>query len=199
MNLKPPTTQSEIVYSKPIEGLGEMQLRPLDLKNDMAIIHSWVTQPYAQYWGMQDYTLEQVTNAHKELLARDHYEIFIGVLDGEAIFMMERYKVSEDILSDYYEALESDYGMHILVAPAKKRIPDFTWSVFSTVMDFMFSHPLTQRVVVEPDVRNEKIHKLNKRAGFQYQEDIKLPYKTASLAWCTKNNYQEALEKLKQS
>ncbi|MCG8318237.1 MAG: acetyltransferase [Cytophagales bacterium] len=190
-------TDSAVTFAKQVPGLGEIRLRPLDLENDMRTIHGWVIQPYAVYWGMQEFSLEQVKQAHKELLTRDQYEIYLGLLNGNTIFMMERYKASEDMIGQFYEVQPGDYGMHILVAPAQKRIPDFTWNVFSAVMDFMFSHPHTDRVVVEPDVRNEKIHVLNRRAGFQYQGNIKLPGKTASLAWCTRADYLAALENLK--
>ena len=106
---------------------------------------------------------------------------------------MERYKASEDVIAKHYDALENDYGMHILVAPAEKKIPQFTWHVFSTVMTYFFSLPFVNRVVVEPDMNNEKIHVLNKKAGFEYQKNITLSHKVASLAFCTK----EAFEKVK--
>ena len=183
----------ESIYSKSITGLGDFHFRPLDLYSDMVMIHDWVTQPYAVYWGMQGYSLEQVKAAHEILLNRAGYNIFIGVFNDRPVFMMEQYKTSEDQIGSYYEVKEGDYGMHLLVAPAEKYIPGFTWHIFCSVMEFMFSNTDTDRVVVEPDVRNEKIHVLNKRAGFQYQKIIKLPHKTASLAWCTRAGFQKAL------
>lgn len=60
-------------------------------------------------------------------------------------------------------------------------------------MDYMFSRPEVRRVVVEPDVRNEKIHVLNKRAGFRYQHTIDMGHKTAWLAFCQREDYQHAL------
>lgn len=54
----------------------------------------------------------------------------------------------------------------------------------------MFSDARVSRIVVEPDVRNEKIHILNKRAGFEYQQIIDLPNKTAYLGFCTREQYE---------
>ncbi|ORM81024.1 hypothetical protein HA44_09880 [Mixta gaviniae] len=82
--------------------------------------------------------------------------------------------------------------MHILIAPAEKPVAQFSWQVFSTVMDYLFSLPQVRRVVVEPDVRNEKIHRLNKRAGFRYQHTIDMGHKTAWLAFCQREDYQQA-------
>jgi RimJ/RimL family protein N-acetyltransferase len=83
--------------------------------------------------------------------------------------------------------------MHILIAPPRERLPDFTWHVFTVILDFLFSDPAVERIVVEPDANNDAIHRLNRRAGFRYQGNIPLPEKTASLAFCTREDYQAAL------
>lgn len=186
------SSDSKVVFRRAIAGLGEVCFRPLDIGKDMRTIHSWVTQPYAVYWGMEGFEFKKTVAAHKELLERSDYDIFIGMLNDQMIFMTERYKASGDLIASYYDAQEGDFGMHLLVAPPEHRIPGFTWYVFSSVMDFMFSDARVQRVVVEPDVRNEKIHKLNRKAGFKYHGEIELPHKKAALAFCEPNDYKEA-------
>ncbi|CAL2078180.1 Alcaligin biosynthesis complex, short chain [Tenacibaculum sp. 190524A02b] len=186
------------VFSKKIVGIGVITLRPLNLKKDVEIIHNWVTQPYAKYWDMLTSTKEEVLQAYKELDENPHHHVYIGTLDDEPIFLMERYKASEDIIGELYNARLNDYGMHVLVAPVQKRIPKFTWHVFSTIMDYFFSLPYVERVVVEPDENNDKIHVLNKKAGFVYQGTIQLPNKVAALAICTREDYEKATEALKE-
>ncbi|MBG6130209.1 hypothetical protein IWQ47_001708 [Aquimarina sp. EL_43] len=181
------------VFSRTIKELGDIHLRLLDIEKDIEIIHDWVTRSYATYWGMQEYTLEEVRLAYQEIIESDHHDAFIGVLNNQPIFLMERYLAVKDPISACYEAKEGDCGMHILVSPIKKKIPNFTWHVFSTILEYLFSDPQTNRIVVEPDVRNEKIHVLNKRAGFQYHKEIELPHKTAALAFCNKKDYKKAL------
>ena len=110
----------------------------------------------------------------------------MGFFNGKPAFLVEFYKAKEDRIGAYYEAGEGDYGFHILMAPVEKRIPDFTFHVFKVIMDFMFSEDKVERLIVEPDARNEKIHVLNKRAGFEYQGVVELPEKTAHLAFCTR-------------
>ncbi|TSE10388.1 MULTISPECIES: GNAT family N-acetyltransferase [Aquimarina] len=184
---------SKPIFSKTIHGLGDIHLRFLDLENDIETVHDWVTRPYASYWGMQEYPLEEVRIGYQEIIESDYHDAFIGILDNQPIFLMERYQVSEDPISTYYDVKKGDIGMHILVSPPQKKIPNFTWHIFSTILDYLFSDIQTERIVVEPDVRNEKIHVLNKRAGFQYHKEIQLPHKKAALAFCKRSAYKKAL------
>ncbi|GAA4270787.1 GNAT family N-acetyltransferase [Aquimarina gracilis] len=187
--------KTEIVFSKHCEGLGELQIRNLDHKNDLKIIHDWVTQPYAKYWGMQKFTLAQVEKEYKEIEARQHHHVRIGMLHDLPIFLMEYYDPKSDVISNHYRVMPGDVGMHILVSPAKKKIPKFTWKVFTTVMDFLFSNSTTKRIVVEPDIANEKIHVLNSKAGFTYLKKVQLPHKIAKLGVCTRKDYEHAIKK----
>ncbi len=43
------------------------------------------------------------------------------------------------------------------------------------VLDRLFADPGVERVVVEPDARNHKIHVLNARLGFQPAGEVALP------------------------
>ncbi len=180
---------SEAVFKKEIIGLGEISIRPIELKNDINTLYSWVKKPYAKYWGMLEQSKEEAFKAYQELEENPHHHTYIGMLNDEPIFLMERYKASEDVIAKHYNALENDYGMHILVAPAEKKISQFTWHVFSTIMEYFFSLSFVNRVVVEPDMNNEKIHVLNKKAGFIYDKNITLEDKIASLAFCTREDF----------
>lgn len=185
-----------IVFSRTIENFGTIHLRHLDFDSDINTIHLWVTNPYAKYWGMLDSTLAEVRSEYETLVSRKDYDVFVGVYNGVPIFLMEKYKASTDRVAEYYTAKNTDYGMHILVAPSEEKITGFTWNVFSTVLEYFFQLPEVERVVVEPDVRNEKIHKLNKKAGFVYQKEIELPEKTAALAFCEVEDYKIAKKAL---
>ncbi|MDU4290371.1 GNAT family N-acetyltransferase [Mixta calida] len=170
---------------------GEFTLRPMTAA-DVPLIHRWVTQDYARFWGMQNDTLEQVAAFYQQLTADNPQAAIIGLCNGEPVFLMECYQAQQDEVGKHYPARPDDYGMHILIAPAEKPVAQFSWQVFSTVMDYLFSLPQVRRVVVEPDVRNEKIHRLNKRAGFRYQHTIDMGHKTAWLAFCQREDYQHA-------
>ncbi len=189
----------DTIFSRTIEGFGTINLLRIDLDTDIKIIHKWVTKPYASYWGMQDKSIEEVRSEYTKLVARASYDVFIGWYKGKPIFLMEKYKASSDRISKYYNTQSTDYGMHILVAPPEHKISGFTWHVFTTVLEYFFCQPDVERVVVEPDIRNKKIHKLNKKAGFQYQKEIELPEKIAALAFCEKQDFIKAQKQVENS
>ena len=82
-----------------------------------------------------------------------------------------------------------DLGMHVLVAPPETPRPGFTRPVFRTVMALCFQDDSVRRVVVEPDVRNDRIARLNAAAGFVVARHIMLPTKTAALSFCTREAF----------
>jgi len=180
-----------IVFRKQVPELGGLYLRPLRLGEDAATIHDWVNRPYAKYWRLQNTSVEDVKVAYVEI--SKHANVYVGHYNDAPTFLIECYRAIEDTIGGYYDAQPGDYGMHILIAPAQRPIANFSWQVFTFVMDYMFSDENVERVVVEPDVRNEKIHALNIRAGFEYQRLLDLPEKVAHLAFCTRAQYAAAL------
>jgi len=182
----------DILFTKEIPSLGTIHIRPLDLDKDLSTIHSWVNRPYAQYWGLLDSAPEKVRSTYEEIL-RSGTQAFIGEISGRQEFLVEQYDAAHE-LSAYYESKAGDTGMHILISPPDRPVRGFTWSIFSTVMEFLFSNAQIQRVIVEPDIRNEKIHVLNKKAGFIYHKQISLSHKTAWLATCERAQFHKALE-----
>lgn len=183
---------TEVIFSREVPSLGRFDLRPFSLEEDTPFLHQWVNQPYAQYWGMLNSSVQDVEDAYRDLLATPGYEIYTAFWQGKPIFITECYDPSHDLLANYYEVQPGDRGMHVLVAPPSKNIKGFTWAVFTTIMDFLFANEQVKRVVVEPDLRNDKIHALNKKAGFVYDKVLELPHKTAHLAFCTRAQYTAA-------
>jgi siderophore synthetase component/RimJ/RimL family protein N-acetyltransferase len=170
--------------------IGGFQLRPLRLPDDVEVIHDWVSQPYAKYWGLVGESPEVVLAAYRQITKSA--DVYLGLRDGSAAFLLECYDPGLHVVGRHYPVQQGDRGMHVLVAPPSTVTPGFTWSVFCAVLDFLFSDPATRRVVVEPDIRNFKIHALNRRAGFRYQRAIALPNKTAHLAFCTREDHERA-------
>ncbi len=176
-------------YSKSFNELGTLSIRPFRLEEDSAILHQWVQMEYAVFWGMQSYSLAQVAEEYKQLMTPDHYDVFVGVFEGEVVFVLEKYVPLEDPIASLYPVQQNDCGIHIIVAPPSVRIPNFTWYVFSTIMDFVFQDPKVARILVEPDIRNKKMFALCQRIGFQLDKIITFPHKTAQVAYLTRVNY----------
>ncbi|GAB2671198.1 GNAT family N-acetyltransferase [Kribbella swartbergensis] len=182
----------EPTYRRFFAGIGTLSLRPFDLTDDVPVLHSWVTQPYARYWGLLNASVEDVRAEYLRLDETGHHRAFLGEHDGRPSFLMERYEPAYDAVGAVYDVAPGDIGMHVLVAPPRVRIAGFTGAVFATIMDSLFSDPLVDRVVVEPDVRNTKIQALNERMGFRKHSIVDLPNKRAWLSFCTRDQYAEA-------
>lgn len=183
---------NDVVFVKTIPGLGVFELLPLDMELHIPIIHNWVNRDYAVYWEMKGFSVEEVKNTYYNI--QEKAQVYIGKFNNNVAFLLECYNPEDDIVGKYYESQKGDKGMHILVAPSEKPIPNFTWTIFTVILDFIFSDAKNQRIVVEPDARNHKIHLLNKRAGFVFQRVLDLPHKKAHLEFCTREDYYKALQ-----
>lgn len=181
-----------LTFRRLFAGLGTLSLRPFDLTEDVTTLHGWVTQPYARHWGLLDASVADVHAEYLRIERSAHHGAFLGEYDGRPAFLMERYEPTYDAIGQVYDVAPGDIGMHVLVGPPVAPITGFTGAVFETIMDSLFSDPLVDRVVVEPDVRNTKIHVLNERMGFRKHSVVQLPDKQAWLSFCTRDQYADA-------
>jgi hypothetical protein len=112
---------------------------------------------------------------------------------------MECYWPELDEVGQHYPVEPGDIGMHFMVGPAENPIPGFTRDVLRHIMAFLFFKKNARRVVVEPDVRNDKVHKLNAFVGFHYDGIVQLEKKQASLGFCSKENFINSLQRVNTS
>jgi RimJ/RimL family protein N-acetyltransferase len=165
------------------------QLRQIDLGADVATLHRWFTLPYAGFWGMQDKSEHQVRDTYAQLVASGHAMAYIGLEAGESAFLVECYDPAHDPLGALYPVAPGDVGMHFFVGPPQVPRHGHTRRVFRCLMQFIFERLHARRVVVEPDVRNDKVHVLNRAMGFDYHGTVALPEKLAALAFCTRAQF----------
>ncbi|MFT3858017.1 MAG: GNAT family N-acetyltransferase [Aquabacterium sp.] len=182
-------------FAWPAEGIGRFTLRPLALEADVPLLHRWVTQPRAAFWGMQHCTPADVHGCYRQQMAGAHTWPFMGLLDGQPAFLLETYDPAHDLLAAHYDLQAGDIGMHFLIAPNEGEAPihGFSLAVMRTILAFLFSQAGVCRVVVEPDVRNAKVHALNEAAGFRHVREIHLPHKTARLGLCLPGAFHASL------
>ncbi|MFG2196168.1 GNAT family N-acetyltransferase [Streptomyces sp. NPDC048639] len=184
---------TETVFSRTDAVLGEFAVRPVDPAADAGMLHGWVTDPKAAFWLMQDATLPDIEREYFSIAASPHHDAFIGLYEGSPAFLVERYDPAHVELEGLYPARSGDVGMHFLTAPAAAPVHGFTLAVITTVMEMLFSDPAVERVVVEPDVRNAAVHRLNEAVGFEIAEKLAKPEKTAYLSFCTRERFEAAV------
>lgn len=166
-----------------------MRLRLLDPGADIAVMHPWFATERAVYWGMQRRTEAEVRAYYATLQDSGHALAFTGELRGAPALLLECYDPRRDELGRHYPVRRGDVGMHCFVGPAAVPVPGFTRRVFRALMAFLFERLQARRVVVEPDVRNARVHVLNREMGFVYARYVQLPHKTAALAFCTRERF----------
>ncbi|MFE4541733.1 GNAT family N-acetyltransferase [Arthrobacter sp. NPDC056727] len=167
--------------------------RCLDPREDAELLHSWVTRPYASFWGMLNASVGDVVEEYAKIQSSGHHHALLGIDDGVPAFLMEEYLPGSSPLNSVYAVQTGDIGMHLLVAPAEGMPRNgFTADVMESVLDRLFQKPGVNRVVVEPDARNTKIHILNARLGFEPACEVTLPDKQALLSFCTRESFESA-------
>ena len=171
------------------EALGTFSFCKLDPSKHASTLHAWVTRPYANFWLMQNHSVEEVEKYYVDFHQKENNQAYLGFLDESPCFLIEAYDPKFDEVGETFENKEGDIGLHFLVAPSDKPIAGFTLSIIVAIMKFIFSLSEVQRVVVEPDARNEKLLALNKYFNVATR-DVELADKTAKLAFYTRADYE---------
>lgn len=169
----------------------QITIEPLDLSRDLDLLHAWVTHPRSAFWMMQDASAEHVRAEYDAIAANPHHDAFLGRVGGRPAFLVETYDPAHASgMGELPELRPGDLGMHVLVAPPEGApVRGLTTAVFDAVMAFCFADPSVERVVVEPDVRNDAIRAKNVAAGFTELREIPMPGKTAMLSVCPRADW----------
>jgi hypothetical protein len=170
-----------------------IRLRRLIPELDAELVHTWVTQPYARFWGLGSADVAAIRASYRAIEADPGRSAYLGLCDEQPAFLVELYEPAEHSVGAHYEVRRGDVGMHFLVAPPSNGpVHGFTRRVLRAVLAHCFADPEVQRVVVEPDVANDKVQALNADVGFVAVREIELPYKRALLSLCTRADFEAA-------
>lgn len=189
---------SEYVHERQVDGFGTVRIRTLDAKADAEVLHGWVSEERASFWGMNGLTREQVAEIYAHMDTLDTHHAFLLEKDGEPVGLLQTYEPEADRVSECYEAEPGDIGIHLLLAPAGSAGARTGWSsaLLTAVTSYVLVGLDRKRVVVDPDVRNEKAVARFLGQGFAAGEkvvlpeidipDVFLPEKHAQLAFLTR-------------
>ena len=149
-----------------------VSIRPLDVDRDAARIHEWLTHPRAHYWMMTELDEAEVRTYLEGVRASADDAGWVGSVDGDDCFYVETYTPDSLIPQNVLATGPGDIGMHLLVAPpAGPAVHGLTDRIMAAVIDFCLKAGDrggrgAERVVVEPDARNDAIIEKNRAAGF---------------------------------
>ncbi|GGW74808.1 GNAT family N-acetyltransferase [Streptomyces caelestis] len=190
-----PYASRTAVYEQVTDGFGTVRVLPLDPEADAGTVHRWVSEDRAVFWGMTGLTERQVAEiyAHMDTLTTHH--AYLAVRDGEPVALLQTYEPEADRVSECYDVRPGDIGVHLLVAPAGPGGARSGWTarLVTAVTRYVLLGLDRRRIVVDPDVRNEKAVARFLTMGFTPGPvvvlpeidlpDVYLPEKKAQLAF----------------
>ncbi|MFE5410665.1 GNAT family N-acetyltransferase [Microbacterium sp. NPDC056569] len=165
-----------------------------DPDRDAPVLQRWLADPHAAFWGMGGLDVDDVRDYLASVVADPHQDGWLGLVDGAPTFFAETYDPAQVLLRGIHDPLPGDLGMHVLVAPpGDEPRHGLTDAVFAAVMAWCFDELGAERVVVEPDARNDRIRCKNLRAGFTELRYVSIDEgdhtKTAVLSVCTRDDH----------
>ncbi|MCX5333009.1 MULTISPECIES: GNAT family N-acetyltransferase [unclassified Streptomyces] len=183
------------VHEQEVDGFGTVRVRTLDAKADAEVLHGWVSEERAAFWGMNGLTQDQVAEIYAHMDTLDTHHAYLLEKDGEPVGLLQTYEPEADRVSECYPVEPGDIGVHLLLAPAGADggRPGWSSALLGAVASYVLLGLGRKRVVVDPDVRNEKAIARFLRQGFVAGErvvlpeidipDVHLPEKHAQLAF----------------
>jgi len=135
---------------------------------------------------MTGHSRRQVRETYEFIDELESHHAYLMELAGEPVGIFQTYEPAADPIRDHYPVRDGDFGIHLFLAPAETPTPGFTGSVFGALLRFVFAEPSRRRIVIEPDVRNEKALRRWERLGFAFGEQVEMPHKTAQLAFLSR-------------
>jgi hypothetical protein len=183
------------VHEQRLDGFGTVRVLPLDPHADAGVVHRWVSEERAVFWGMNGLGREQVAGIYAHMAALTTHHAFLVVRDGDPVALLQTYEPGADRISECYEVRDGDIGVHLLLAPAGVggARPGWSGALLTAVTAYVLPGLGRRRIVVDPDVRNEKAIARFLRQGFEAGPvvvlpeidlpDVHLPEKTAQLAF----------------
>ncbi|MBT2504397.1 acetyltransferase [Streptomyces sp. ISL-98] len=168
---------AEPVYEQKIEGFGTVRLVPVNPARDAELLHGWVTEERARFWGMGGATREQVQEIYEHLDSLTTHHAYLAVRDGEPVALFQTYDPEADRVSECYDVQPGDYGVHLLIGPSGGGGAErgFTAHLLSVLVAYLFADPDRQRLVAEPDALNGKAIARLERVGFALGAEVVMP------------------------
>ncbi|MFC9910524.1 GNAT family N-acetyltransferase [Streptomyces sp. NPDC127197] len=165
------------VHEQAVDGFGTVRILPLDAKGDAELIHGWVSEERAAFWGMNGLTPDQVADIYAHLDTLDTHHAHLVVRDGEPVGLLQTYEPGADRVGEAYEVRPGDIGVHLLLAPTGPggARPGWTALLVAAITSYVLLTLDRQRIVVDPDVRNDKAIARFLRQGFESGPKVVLP------------------------
>ena len=92
--------QSALLFPQHDTVLGSLALRAFHQADDIGLLHAWVSQDYARFWGLQGCSRQQVADAYQAVCRNS--QVFIGLIQHQPAFLLEVYQPREHEVGQHY-------------------------------------------------------------------------------------------------
>jgi acetyl CoA:N6-hydroxylysine acetyl transferase len=176
-------------YNKTLEK--KISFKKVEFTRDVEMIHAWMGQDHVHpFWNL-NIPLAKFREHLEKALKDEHQTLYIGFLDDVAMSYWEAYRVEGDVLEKTYEAAPYDQGVHLLIGDKKYVGKGYSLPLLREMVRFQFQDERTEKVMAEPDIRNEKMIHVFTKCGFQSIGPIELPDKTGLLMACEREEFEK--------
>lgn len=157
-------------------------LRLMDPVTDLDLVHRWVTEPRAHFWGMTGKSPEEVGEIYTWLQEQEHLAAYVLEVDGTPVGIFQTYDPAVDEIGTFYEREAGDLGVHLLLADTPARA-GHSAALLTMLVRWCFAQAGVERIVVEPDADNGRSLMTFGRAGLTAGPRVQLPGKVAQFAF----------------
>ena len=180
-------------YDRSIEKA--VSLRQVSLERDLGRLHAWLGSDHVKPYWQLDLPLPAFRDHLAETLADDHLTPYVGCLDHVPMSYWECYWAADDDVANHYDADPTDQGVHLLIGPPEYLGHGYARALLRAVVAMQFRHPETDRVVAEPDARNERAIRVFEECGFESREEFHFDEaeKDALLLVCGRERFEREL------
>ncbi|WP_164232718.1 GNAT family N-acetyltransferase [Microbacterium hydrocarbonoxydans] len=179
-----------VVHTIRSSALGRIDFEVLDPVAELDLLHTWVTRPTSRFWGLGALTHEELRDLYLHVDSLPSHHAFLVRRDGLPIVLLQTYEPESDPVGEVYDARPGDAGVHLLIGDRGAPVPGFSTHVADLVAGFVFAHPAVDRLVIEPDVGNERAVARAVKSGFELGPRVQLPDKTGQLAFLTRERWE---------
>lgn len=163
----------------------DIRMRPIEPAADSDLIHQWVTEERAFFWGMTENSRDEVEEIYTYIGDQEHLAAYLVSLGETPVAIFQTYDPEVDDIGQFYDREPGDLGVHLFLADTPARAGR-TREIFGFLIAEVMSDEKVRRVVVEPDAGNAKSLRLFETLGAQVGDLVELPTKTARFGFFTR-------------
>jgi RimJ/RimL family protein N-acetyltransferase len=149
---------------------------------DPDLLCRWMRSPHvAEYWR-QAWPRARWERELRDQLGGAHSLPCVVERDDGPVLYLEVYRAARDRVASCYPAAPHDLGLHVAIGDPARTGRGLVRALLPPLTDALFAaDPECTRVILEPDVRNERAIRSFTAGGFTPAGEISLPDKTALL------------------